>query len=199
MIFPLLTNSTQWQDLPSAERAGSSISRFYDKCKKGIAGKKGYPPFQKDCDSVEYKSTGWKLVADWKSINFTDKKGVGRLKLKGTRDLHFYQISQIKRVRLVKRADGVYIQFWVDIDRKESTELSGNTIGLDVGLKEYYTDSKGTTVENPLILRKGEKILLRSARRVSRKVKGSKNRSKARQIMGKRHLKITRQPYCTML
>jgi putative transposase len=102
-------------------------------------------------------------------------------------------------VRLVKRADGVYIQFSVDIDRKKSTELSGNTIGLDVELKEYYTDSKGAKVENPLILRKSEKILLRSACRVSRKVKGSKNRSKARQIMGKRHLKITRQPYCTML
>ena len=39
----------------SAERAWSSISRFYDNCKKGIAGKKGYPQFQKDCHSVEYK------------------------------------------------------------------------------------------------------------------------------------------------
>jgi putative transposase len=56
----------------SAERAGSSISRFYDNCKKGIAGKKGYSQFQKDCRSVEYKSTGWKLAADRKSINFTD-------------------------------------------------------------------------------------------------------------------------------
>ena len=95
-------------------------------------------------------------------------------------------------MRLVKGADGMYIQFCVNIDRKESTELSGNTIGLDVGLKEYYTDSNGTTIENPRFLRKGEKILKRSGRRVSRKVKGSKNRSKARQIMGKRHLKITR-------
>jgi putative transposase len=28
---------------------------------------------------------------------------------------------------------------------------TANSIGLDVGLKEYYTDSNGTTVENPLI------------------------------------------------
>jgi putative transposase len=87
----------------------------------------------------------------------------------------------------------------VDVDRKESTEPSGNSTGLDVGLKEYYTDSNGTTVENPRFLIKGEKILKRSGRRVSRKVKGSKNRSKARQILGKRHLKISRQSYCTML
>ncbi|MEP6487216.1 transposase [Microcoleus vaginatus GB2-A3] len=177
----------------SAERAWSSISRFYDNCKKGVAGKKAYPQFQKECRSVEYKSTGWKLADDRKSINFTDKKGIGRLKLKGTRDLHFYQISQIKRVRLVKRADGVYVQFCIDIARKENTAPSGNTIGLDVGLKEYYTDSNGITVENPRFLRKGEKVLKRCQRRVSRKVKGSNNRDKARRILGKRHLKISRQ------
>jgi putative transposase len=70
---------------------------------------------------------------------------------------------------------------------------------LDVGLKEYYTDSNGVMIENPKFLRQGEKILKRSQRRVSRKVKGSKNRGKARQILGKRHLKISRQSYCTML
>ncbi|WP_341735632.1 hypothetical protein [Microcoleus sp. CAWBG640] len=101
----------------SAERAWSAISRFYENCKKGISGKKGYPQFQKNCRSVEYKSTGWKLATDRKSIKFTDKKGIGKLKLKGTRDLHFYSCSQIKRVRLVKRASGVYVQFCIDVDR----------------------------------------------------------------------------------
>ena len=180
--FPFADELNSMARLASAERAWSAICRFYDNCKKGILGKKGYPKFQKNCRSVEYKSTGWKLAEDLKSINFIDKKGIGRLKLKGTRDLHFYQISPIKRVRLVKRADGVYIQFCIDVDRKENTEPSGNTIGLDVGLKEYYTDSNGTTIENPRFLRKGEKVLKRSARRVSRRVRGSKNRGKARQI-----------------
>jgi len=191
--FPFADELNSMARQASAERAWSSISRFYDNCKKGVAGKKAYPQFQKDCRSVEYKSTGWKLADDRKSINFTDKKGIGRLKLKGTRDLHFYQISQIKRVRLVKRADGVYVQFCIDIARKENTAPSGNTIGLDVGLKEYYTDSNGITVENPRFLRKGEKVLKRCQRRVSRKVKGSNNRDKARRILGKRHLKISRQ------
>ncbi|MGB8688851.1 MAG: transposase, partial [Microcoleus sp.] len=191
--FPFADELNSQARQASAERAWSAISRFYENCKKSIPGKKGYPQFQKDCRSVEYKSTGWKLADDRKSIKFTDKKGIGKLKLKGTRDLHFYQITQIKRVRLVKRADGVYVQFCVDVNRKENTEPSGNTIGLDVGLKEYYTDSNGVMVENPRFLRTGEKVLKRSSRRVSRKVKGSKNRGKARQILGKRHLKISRQ------
>lgn len=191
--FPFANELNSMARQASAERAWSSISRFYENCKKGISGKKGFPQFQKDCRSVEYKSSGWKLADDRKSITFTDKKGIGRLKLKGTRDLHFYQINQIKRVRLVKRADGVYVQFCVDVNRSENIEATGKTVGLDVGLKDYYTDSDGVVVENPKFLRKGEKVLKRSQRRVFRKVKGSKNRGKARQILGGRHLKISRQ------
>ncbi|QLE49847.1 transposase [Nostoc sp. C057] len=191
--FPFANELNSMARQASAERAWSSISRFYENCKKGIPDLKGYPQFQKDCRSVEYKSSGWKLADNRKSITFTDKKGIGKLKLKGTRDLHFYQINQIKRVRLVKRADGVYAQFCIDVERSENIEPTGNTVGLDVGLKEYYTDSDGTMVENPKFLLRSEKVLKRSQRRVSRKVKGSKNRGKARQILGKRHLKISRQ------
>ncbi|MEA5505435.1 transposase [Halotia wernerae UHCC 0503] len=191
--FPFANELNSMARQASAERAWSSISRFYDNCKKGISGKKGFPQFQKDCHSVEYKTSGWKLADNRKSITFSDKKGIGRLKLKGTRDLHFYQMNQIKRVRLVKRADGVYAQFCIDVDRSEDINPTGKTVGLDVGLKEYYTDSDGVMIENPKFLRRGEKVLKRSQRRVSTKVKGSKNRGKARQILGLRHLKISRQ------
>jgi putative transposase len=191
--FPFANELNSMARQASAERAWSSICRFYDNCKKGIPGLKGYPQFQKDCRTVEYKTSGWKLADDRKSITFSDKKGIGRLKLKGTRDLHFYQINQVKRVRLVKRADGVYVQFCIDVDRSENIEPTGKTVGLDVGLKEYYTDSDGTMVENPKFLLRSEKVIKRLGRRISRRVKGSKNRDKARQILGKRHLKISRQ------
>ena len=191
--FPFADKLNSMARQSAAERAWSAISRFYENCKKGLPGKKGFPQFQKDCRSVEYKTSGWKLADDRKSITFSDKNEIGRLKLKGTRDLHFYQLDQIKRVRLVKRADGMYVQFCVQVDRTEQIEPSGTAVGLDVGLKEFYTDSNGEMVENPRFLRKGEKVLKRSQRRVSRKVKGSINRRKARQVLGKRHLKISRQ------
>jgi putative transposase len=177
----------------SAERAWSAISRFFENCKKNIPGKKGFPQFQKDNRSVEYKTSGWKLADDRKSITFTDKKNIGRLKLKGTRDLSFYQPDQIKRVRLVRKADGYYVQFCVQIDRSEAIEPSGNAIGLDVGLNDFYTDSNNQTIDNPRFLRKGARRLRQAQRRVSRRAKGSKNRAKARVILGKRHLKISRQ------
>ena len=191
----------------AAERAWAAISRFFENCKNKTSGRKGFPQFQKDCRTVEYKSTGWKLASSRKSITFTDKKGIGKLNLKGTRDLHFYQPDQIKRVRLVKRADGYYVQFCVSVDRNELVEPSGAAIGLDVGLNDFYTDSNGQTVDNPRFLRKGEQKLNKAQRRVSKRLRQSScpggilppahltssNRRKARLILGKRHLKISRQ------
>jgi putative transposase len=177
----------------AAERAWSAISRFYENCKKNVQGKKGYPKFQKDCRSVEYKTTGWTLSDDRKYITFTDKKGIGRLTLMGSRDLNYYQPDQIKRVRLVRRADGYYAQFAVNVARQESVQPSGRAIGLAVGLKAFYTDSNGVAVSNPRFLRTGEQRLKQAQRTVSRRQKGGKNRYKAIKQLGKRHLKISRQ------
>lgn len=175
------------------ERAYSSIARFYDNCKKGICGKKGYPKFKKNNRSVEYKTSGWKLSQTRKQITFTDKKGIGKLNLKGTWDLNFYPLEQIKRVRLVHRADGYYVQFLVSVDNKVETQPTGKTIGLDVGLKEFYTDSNGHSEPNPRFYRTGEQRLKFRQRRVSRKKKGSINRKKAINKLGRVHLKISRQ------
>ncbi|NEO39458.1 MAG: transposase [Moorea sp. SIOASIH] len=177
----------------SAERAWSSIARFYDNCKKKVPGKKGFPRFKKHCHSVEYKTTGWKLCPDKKSIIFSDKKGIGKLKLKGTWDLWCFEIKLIKRVRIVRRADGYYVQFCIQIDINESVPATGTTIGLDVGLKDFYTDSNGNTEPNPRFYRRGEKRLKFYQRRVSRKNKGSANRKEAINKLGKTHLKISRQ------
>ncbi|MEG3858365.1 RNA-guided endonuclease InsQ/TnpB family protein [Microcoleus sp. herbarium12] len=175
------------------ERAYSSIARFYSNCKKQVPGKKGYPQFKKNNRSVEYKISGWSLSQTRKQITFTDKKGIGKLKIKGTWDLNFYQIEQIKRVRLVRRSDGYYVQFLVSAKTKVGRQPTGKTIGLDVGLKEFYTDSNGRSEPNPRFYRTGEKRLKFRQIRVYRKKKGSINRNKAINKLGRVHLKISRQ------
>ncbi|MGL4618739.1 MAG: RNA-guided endonuclease InsQ/TnpB family protein [Chroococcidiopsis sp.] len=184
-------NSTARQ--ASAERAWSAINRFFENCKKKVAGLKGYPQFQTNNRSVEYKQSGWKLAPNRKSITITDKNGIGKLKMKGTRDLNFYSPEQIKRVRLVKRADGYYCQFALRVDRNIDLSPTHQTIGLDVGLESFCTDSLGYKVENPRFYRTGERKLKRKQRLVSRKIKGSSNRDKARVTLGRVHLKISRQ------
>jgi putative transposase len=193
--FPWASKLNSMARQASAERAWSSIARFFDNCKKGKPGKKGFPRFKKHetHGSVEYKTCGWKLSEDRRSINFSDGFKAGSFKLWGSRDLHFYQLNQIKRVRVVRRADGYYVQFCIDAERTQKREPTGKTIGLDVGLTHFYTDSDGNSVENPRHLRKSEKALKRLNRRLSKTQKGSKNRAKARQRLSRKHLKVSRR------
>jgi putative transposase len=144
---------------------------------------------------VEYKTSGWKLDRDGRHIIFTDGCGIGRLKLVGNRNQRVgeFPIKQIKRVRLIKRADGYYCQFCVDAVRTIEHIPSGKQTGIDVGLKSFLTDSEGQTVNNPRHYRKAEKKLARLNRRLSRKKKKSANRKKARQVLAKQHLKVQRQ------
>jgi putative transposase len=179
----------------SADRAWLAISRFYENCKLHKPGKKGYPKFQHDNRSVEYKQTGWKLEPDGKHITFTDGCGIGRLRMVGNpkQKIAAFPVKQIKRVRIVHRADGYYCQFSVQAERKIDHTYTGSVVGIDMGLKVFYADSYGNTVENPRHYRKAEQKLKRLHRQVSRKQKKSKNRKKASKQLAKAYLKVQRQ------
>jgi putative transposase len=178
-----------------ADRAWFAIARFYDNCKEHRPGKKGYPQFQHDNRSVEYKQTGWKLEPDGKHIIFTDGCGIGRLRLVGNKKqkVETFPTKHIKRVRLLRRADGYYVQFGVKTDRIIAHVPSEKALGIDVGLTSFLTDSEGKTVENPRPYRKAEQKLKRLHRQVSQRKKGSANRKKARTALAKGHLKVQRQ------
>jgi putative transposase len=188
-----------------AERAWSAISRFYENCKKNTPGKKGYPKFQRHQTkaSVEYKTSGWKLSQDRRCISFNDGFKAGSFKLWGSRDLHYYQLDQVKRVRVVRRADGYYVQFCIDQERNESHEFCDRMVGIDLGLNYFYSDSDGNQIENPRFLRKDEKALRRAQRKVSRqfrkpankgeKVQQSNNYKKVCNKLGRKHLKVQRR------
>ena len=179
----------------SADRAWFAISRFYENCKQKKPGKKGYPAFQRDNRSVEYKKTGWKLDPDGRHITFTDGCGIGRLRLVGNSHQHIetFPVKLIKRVRIVRRADGYFVQCCVETTRHLVHAPTGKQVGIDVGLKVFYTDSQGNTVDNPRFLRKAEKKLKRLHRRVSKKHKQSANRKKARKRLAKAYLRVQRQ------
>jgi putative transposase len=179
----------------SADRAWAAISRFYENCKNKKPGKKGYPRFQHDNRSVEYKTTGWRLEPDGKHITFTDGCGIGTLRLVGNKKqaVEAFPVQQIKRVRFVKRADGYYCQFAVQAQRRVNHVPTERAVGIDVGLKSYYTDSDGNALANPRYFRKAEQRLKRLHRRLSRKQKGSANRKKARKQLAKAYLKVSRQ------
>ncbi len=173
----------------AAERAWFAISRFYDNCKKKVPGKKDYPRFKKNSRSFEYKTQCWKLLSP-KRIRFNE---LGEFRLLGKYDLAFFNVKSIKRIRIVRRADGYYAQFCIDIDVKKQLQPTGNSMGLDIGLEYFYTDSEGNHEQNPRFFRKNEKKRVKLNRRLSRTKKGSKNRTKARNRLARLDLKTSRQ------
>jgi putative transposase len=191
--FASLLNSQARQI--SSYRAWDAVKRFYKNCKEKKPGKKGYPQFQHDNRSVEYTQSGWKLDPNGRHISFTDGCGIGRLRLVGNKkqSIETPPIKQIKRVHIVRRADGYYCQFVVQAVRKVKHVPSGTQLGIDVGLTHFYTDSNGHHEANPRFLRQAEKKLKRLHRRLSRTQKESQNRKKARQKLGKAYLKLQRQ------
>ncbi len=193
--YPFATCLNSQARQAAADRAWCAISRFYANCLAKQAGSKGYPKFQHNNRSVEYKATGWKLEADGKHITFTDGCGIGRLRLVGNRkqQIATFPTKQIKRVRILRRAHGYYVQFAIQAHRVIAHVATGKQIGIDVGLTSFSTDSQGHTVTNPRHYRKAEKRLKRLHRQLSRKKHGSKNRQKARKALAKGYLKVQRQ------
>ena len=182
----------------AADRAWQSINRFYQNCRAKISGKKGFPRFKKYTRSVEYKLTGYKLSDDRRKIKFTDGFKAGEFDLWcSQRTLVYYSEQQIRRVRVVRRCDGYYCQFLIDVERQKNHEPTGQVTGIDLGLKEFYTDAQGNTVDNPRYLRKSEKRLKKAQRRLSKRFRKGKKQSnnyhKQRVKVAKLHLKVSRQ------
>ncbi|MGK7938847.1 MAG: RNA-guided endonuclease InsQ/TnpB family protein, partial [Crocosphaera sp.] len=85
----------------------------------------------------------------------------------------------------------------IDLERQEYHEPTGQVTGIDLGLKEFYTDAQGNTVDNPRYLRKSEKRLKKAQRRLSKRFRKGKKQShnyhKQRLKVAKLHLKVSRQ------
>ncbi len=78
----------------------------------------------------------------------------------------------------------------IDIAQKPKT---GRKIGLDIGLKTFLTGSDGFTVENPTFFRESQAKLTHAQRQLSRKVKGSVRRKKAKLKVARIHNTIANQ------
>ena len=103
------------------------------------------------------------------------------------------KVGHINHVTVEKTPTGKYfLVLNVDFE-PEKRPNNGGVIGIDVGLKEFYTDSNGNTVSNPRYLEKSEKKLIREQRRLSRKQPGSNNRNKQRIKVARVHEKIMNQ------
>ena len=103
------------------------------------------------------------------------------------------KIGHINNVTVEKTPTGKYfVVLNVEFEPKPRSN-AGCMIGIDVGIKEFYSDSNGNIVNNPKYLEKSMRKLVREQRRLTRKQKGSNNRNKQRVKVAKAHEKVTNQ------
>ncbi|XWK90853.1 MAG: RNA-guided endonuclease TnpB family protein [Phormidium sp.] len=97
---------------------------------------------------------------------------------------------QPKNVTISKRANDWYVSFKYELEPKPTPKIR-QRIGVDVGINSLATCSDGTVFPNQKAYRKAKRKLAHLQRFVSRKEKGSKNRSKANLKVAKLHRKIS--------
>lgn len=103
------------------------------------------------------------------------------------------EVGHINNVTIEKTPTGKYfVVLNVDFE-PEFRPNAGGLIGIDVGIKEFYSDSNGNVVNNPKYLEKSMRKLIREQRKLSRKQKDSNNRNRQRIKVAKVHEKITNQ------
>jgi putative transposase len=96
-----------------------------------------------------------------------------------------------KTCTIVRKADGWYASIACEL-APSLLPPSGKAVGIDVGLESFATLSDGTQIANPRYYRAAERKLKQAQRRLSRRVKGSNRRRKARELLAKAHLKVKR-------
>ena len=103
------------------------------------------------------------------------------------------EVGHINNVTIERTPTGRYfVVLNVDFE-PELRQNNGGKVGIDVGIKEFYSDSSGNVVPNPKYLERSMRKLVREQRRLSRKQKGSNNRDKQRVKVASVHEKITNQ------
>ncbi len=138
-------------------------------------------------NSINYNQSGFRLL-DHNTLKLSK---IGKVKI----NLHRPIQGKIKEIHVKRESPRQWYAIVVcDQECKNSCSLFRKKIvGLDVGINNFVCDSDGHIIEHPQILRKSEKKLKRTQRKLSRKVKGSANRWKQKLKLAKVHQKIKYQ------
>ena len=169
-------------DSMALQESLKNLDRAYQNFFKGNA---RFPRFHskrgKQSFRTRNQSNGIRIVGNTVKI-----PKVGYVRFKGLKNFD----GRILNATISMSASGkYYISLCVEMDNIVLSN-AGSMVGLDVGIKKFYTDSDGNVVANPKTYRRHEKKLVREQRKLSRKQKGSNNRNKQRIRLAIQHEKV---------
>jgi len=185
-IAKLRKNNEYWQELNS--QTVQEISQRLDKAYKDFFKKihKRPPKFKSRYrfKSIVFKQSGYKLEDNKVIIN-----KIGTFKFHKSRNY-----GDISNIRIKRDAVGDY---WLIVTSPERIEgkvyqktRKGALVGFDFGLKTFLTGSDESSFESPLFYREMETEIKKQHRILSKKKRGSKNRTKARKNLARTYRKL---------
>lgn len=168
-----------------AERIDRAYKLFFRNLEHGI--RTAPPGFRKvrRYKSFTLKQVGWKLLAG------------NQLRLMGQK----YKYHQSREIRgiiktiTVKRdpLGDIYLFVVCKTSDRPVGPRSGNSVGLDFGLKTFLTTSDGNKIDSPLFFNQGSTKIKQLGRALSSKKKGSHNRQRARLELARGYKRIANQ------
>ena len=164
-----------------------AFSNFFKRCASG-ASHKGFPRFKARHKRIGgFRLTGT-IQADTRHVHLP-RLGALRLKETGYLPLPSKDIKVLS-ASVTERAGHWFVSLSVEEKRLDLPVPKGEALGIDVGISSLATLSDGTVQENPRALARASDRLRRLQRSVSRKVKGSSNRRKAKEQLVRQHCKV---------
>ena len=99
--------------------------------------------------------------------------------------------AHLVRVTVSRRAGHWYASLTVEREPTVTAAPKGGAVGVDLGVKRLATLSDGTVIPNPRALGARLKALRKAQQALSRKVKGSVRREKAKGRVARLHARVT--------
>lgn len=151
--------------------------------KKFFREKKGYPKFKSKKNPVQSYTSKMGIKIKENTIQLPK---LGLVKFIKTREIDGKIISATIR----RSPSGKYfVSVLADVEINQLT-ATGQSVGVDLGIKDFAILSTGEKIDNPKYYRKLERKLIKLQRSLSRKQKGSNNRNKAKIKLARHHEKI---------
>jgi putative transposase len=177
--FPWILEVTKVAPQQAIKNLGAAFKRFFE-------GKAKYPRFKKKGihDSFRAENGPGTFAFDEKRIKLPV---VGWVKMREILRLE----GKILSATVSRVADRWFVSVTVEVAHQVPARENQAVGGVDLGVKALATMSDGGAVEGPKALRSNLKKLRRLSRSLSRKVKGSANRRKAKAKIARLHARIS--------
>jgi len=190
--LPTLKEEHSWLKEVNSQSLQSANKNLDNAFNKFFREKKGFPRFKSKKNPVQSFQVPQHYKVDFNQRTIKFPK-IGNVKTV----FHRKFVGKMKQATISVTSTGKwFVSILIDDGKTESESTpfsSDTTVGIDVGLKDFATFSTGEKIKNHRYLKNSLKRLKVLQRRVSRKVKGSKNRKKAIQRLSRCHERITNQ------